>query len=60
MILAHNGEYLERKYKIVKEWGLNPDSTLANVCQTRLRSDCGAVHVCLHCCCRSMIRSYSS
>ena len=35
--------------------GLTPDSTLANICQTRLRSDCWTVRVCLHCC-RSMMR----
>ena len=35
--------------------GLTPDSTLANICQIRLRSDCGAVCVCVYYCSCSMM-----
>ena len=31
-------------------WWLTLHSISANIYQTRLRSDCGAVRVCLHCC----------
>ena len=46
-----DGEKLRGKNEVVIGGGLILHSILANICQTRLRSDCGAVRVCLHCCC---------
>ena len=40
--------------KVVTGRGAYTHSILAAICQTRLRSDCGTVCVCLHCCCSMM------
>ena len=49
--LTPDGEKLRGKDEVVVEGGLTPYSTLVNICQRTLRSDCGAVRVGLHCCC---------
>ena len=52
--LTPAGEKLRGMDEVVSEWGLTTHSMFANICQTRLRIDCGAVHICLHCCCSIM------
>ena len=52
--LTSDGGKLRGKDEVVIEWGLTSHSICANACQTRLCLDCGAVRVCLHCCCSMM------
>ena len=48
--LTPDGERLRGRDEVVIGWGAYHHSISANICQTRLRSDCGAVLVCSHCC----------
>ena len=44
--LTPDGGKFRGKDEIAIEWGLAIHSILDNICQTRLRLDCGAVRVC--------------